>query len=215
MLTVHPVVIAEARVPAQRRGCPRPPALSRPRSRHRPAEGAGRGAPSRSEPCPAPRARHATVTRHPPLLRTQQSSPSPSIPLLPTCPFPSWRLSTAPATVDRQNAIAKRATCHTLAPPAVNRNCFLRRLPTDAERRACLAHDAAAPSPLTSFLCSTPAPRASVRHAGLTGEGAHTLALRASQRRRRTRMLTRAPCAAPSTAVSLTESTSWMTRTWQ
>lgn len=159
------------------------------------------------------RVHHAAVTRHRRHHRTRQSSPSPSIPLLPTCPFPSWRLSTAPATVDCQNAIAKRATCHTLSPPAINRNCFPRRSRVPAQPHSGLAHDAAVPSPLTSFLCTTPAHGATVRHAGLTERSLMPPLPGPDGGGRRAHMLTPAPCAARCAAVSLTESTSSRART--
>ena len=213
MLTVRPMVTAEARVPAHQRECPRPPTRSRPRSRHRPAEGAGRGAPSRPEPCPAPRAHHAAVTRHHPSPPCAAKSALTLRPRLQALSFLLVAVVRPPVTADCQNAIAKRGTCHASSPPAVNANCFPRRSRAPAQPHGGPAHDAAVPSPLTSFLCTTPAHGATVRHAGLTGRSCMTLLPGPDDGGGRARMLTPAPCAARSAAVSLTESPSSRART--
>ncbi len=212
MLTVRPVVTAEACVPARQRGCSRPPARSRPRSRHRPAEGAGRGAPSRPEPCPAPSPTPSRDT-------SPSSSPCAAKfaltlrPRLQALSFSLVAVVRPPVTADCQNAIDRRATCRPSLPPAVNPNCCLRRSRAPTQSHYGLAHDAALPFPLTLFLCTTPAHGAAVRHAGLTGRSCMTLLRGPDGGGGRARMLTPAPCAARSTAQSLTKSTSSTMRT--
>ena len=163
MLTVRLAVITDADVPAHS-DVPAthavPPTLPTPARRRR-WTGCSltiRAMPSASKtqihgdtlPSPLPYAAEFTLTFHPPVANL-------SISLLEVVHSPDHRRC--------QNAIAKRATCHTLSPPAVNANCFPRRSRAPAPPHSGLAHDPAVPSPLTFFLCPTPALRSPLRDA--------------------------------------------------
>jgi len=99
----------------------------------------------------------AAVTRHRTPSPPRQSSPSPSIHRLQTCPFHSWRLS-SPQSPPIAKVKSPGVPLAVLPATCGNRNCLLRRSRARAEPHSGHARDIVDPLPPILFSVSPPHP---------------------------------------------------------